>query len=197
MKHILLTSCLFLAFSVIAQEERITKKTEGWYNLTQMSFIIGEENASSAAKSNMIPSVVTINGFRMSEHVSMGLGVGLTSYSYIVFPVFADLRFTFLKENLSPVLALKGGYSIAKNSKEIFPGQYSGDYKNSGGGLFNPEFGFKVMMTERVDFLLTLGYYYQHLKTEINNSPGSSYGMRHDRITEINRLSFTIGFLFK
>ena len=197
MKQLLLISCLFTVFSVLGQEERVVKTTEGWYNLTQLSFITGEENASSAAKSNMIPSVVMINGCRMNEHVSLGLGVGMTSFSYIVFPVFADVRFTLFKGDLSPVLALKGGYSIAKNTKEIFPNQYYGDYKNTGGGMFNPELGFKVKMTERADFQLTIGYYYQHLKSEINNTPGSSYGMKHERISDINRLSFTIGFLFK
>ena len=201
MKHILLTSCLFVALVVAAQEEKsgtILKKTNGgWYNLTQMSFIIGEENASSAAKSNMLPSVVMINGIRANDHFSIGLGVGMTSFSYITFPVFADVRFAFLKGDLSPVLALKGGYSIAKNKKEIFPNQYYGAYKNTGGGMCNPELGFKVKMTERVDFLLTIGYYYQHLKSEINSNPGESYAMKHERVTDINRLSFTIGFLFK
>ena len=200
MKHILLTSCLFIVFLVSAQEEEngtFTKTTEGWYSLTQMSFITGEENTSSPAKSNMIPSVVMIYGSRINKHVSLGLGAGMTSFSYIVFPVFADLRFTLFTGNLSPVIALKGGYSIAKNKKEIFPDQYYGDYKNTGGGMLNPELGFKVTMTERADFLLTIGYYYQHLKSEINSNPGSSYSMKHERFSDINRLSFTIGFLFK
>ena len=197
MKQLLLISCLFTVFSVLGQEERVVKTTEGWYNLTQLSFITGEENASSPAKSNMLPSVVMINGYRMNEHVSLGLGVGMTSFSYVVFPVFADIRFTLLKGDLSPVLALKGGYSIAKNTKEIFPNQYSGDYKNTGGGMLNPECGFKVKMTERADFLLTVGYFYQHLKSVISNNPNTSYGMIHNRVTDINRFSFTIGFLFK
>ena len=196
MKNILLTCSLFMMLSAVAQEYGQNEiEVDGWYNLTQMSFIIGEENASSAAKSNMIPSIAIINGCRVNEHFSLGLGVGMTSFSYPVFPVFADLRFTLYKGSLSPVLAFKGGYSIAKNKKEIFPNEYSGDYKNSGGGMFNPEFGFKVVMTERADFLLTIGYYYQHLKTDVSNSGG--YSMLHNRITDVNRLSFTIGFLFK
>ena len=194
MRHLLMTLFLLMAISVIAQERKPAE--EGWYNLTQMSFIIGEMNEYSPAKSNLIPSVTNINGYRFGEHFSLGVGVGMTSFSYPVFPVFADFRFTFFKGNLSPVLAFKGGYSIAHNKKEIYPGEYSGDYKNKGGGLFCPELGFKLVMNERADFLLTIGYYYQHIESEIKNSPGSYY-MRHDRVTDINRLSFTIGFLFK
>ena len=193
MRYLLLIACLFTAFSVMAQDSKT--KIDGWYNLTQMSFIIGEDNESSPAKSNMIPSVMNITGCRINEHFSLGLGVGMTSFSYPVFPIFADIRYTFNKGNLSPVLALKGGYSFANNNKEVFPKEYYGDYKNTGGGMFNPELGFKVMMTERMDFLLTLGYYYQHLKSEIKS--GSPYTVTHDRLTDINRLSFTIGFLFK
>jgi len=201
MKHVVLICCLFLSFPVVAQNMQLhgtKEKTEAksWYSLTQMSFIMGEMNESSPAKSNLIPSVTSIYGSRMSEIFSLGIGAGMTSFSYPVFPLFADFRFSFIKGNLSPVLALKGGYSIAKNSKEIFSNEYyGGDYKNKGGGMLNPEFGFKVPMTDRADFLLTVGYYYQHLKTKIKN--GNSYYMSHERVTDINRLSFTIGFLFK
>ena len=200
MKHIILTCCLFMSFSAVAQIQQLhseKEKTEvdGWYNLTQMSFIMGEMNESSPAKSNLIPSVTSIYGCRVNEGFSLGLGVGMTSFSYPVFPIFADFRFTLLKGNLSPVLAFKGGYSVANNSKKIFPNEYNGDYKNTGGGMLNPEFGFKVMMTERADFLLTFGYYYQHLKSGVKDS--GSYYMSHERVTDINRLSFTIGFLFK
>ena len=186
-----------MAMATIAQEYNQSDKTDiaGCYNLVQTSFIIGEENEYSPAKSNMIPSVVSIFGCRINDHFSLGLGIGMTSYSYTVFPLFADVRFTLFKGNLSPVFALKGGYSFADSKKEIFPREYYGDYKNTGGGMFNPEFGFKVMMTERADFLLTIGYYYQHLKSEIKNS--NTNHIVHDRVTDINRLSFTIGFLFK
>jgi len=196
MKHILLTCWLLLSPLVMAQEYS-RKQTEitDWYNLTQLSFLLGEENESSPAKSNLIPSVVVINGFRINDHFSMGMGLGMTAFSYVVFPVFADLRVTFFKGNLSPVAGLKGGYSFAKNKKEIFPREYYGDYQNTGGGMLNPELGFKVVMTERADFLLTIGYYYQHLESKITTT-NASY-MTHKRVTDINRLSFTIGFLFK
>ena len=182
----ILLLCLLAGSSIQAQ----------YYNLTQLSFLIAEENESSPIRSNMAPSVVTINGFRYNEHFSLGLGVGMTAMSYVVFPVFADFRFTLLKGDLSPVVALKGGYAFAKSKKEIFSKEYYNvTYKNSGGGVFNPEVGLKMKMSDRADFMLTLGYWYQHVASEMREEYG--YRVKHRRVSDLNRLSFSIGFLFK
>ena len=132
---------------------------EGYFNLTQLSFLMGEvnDNAPTPVKSNMIPSVVNINGYRANEHFSIGVGVGMIPLSYTIIPVFADFRITLLKDNLSPVLALKAGYSFAASNKNTW-WHNTTDNKNRGGAMLNPEIGFKVMVTKRADFLLTIGY---------------------------------------
>ena len=187
-KFLILSCCLLAGWSLCAQ-------SQGYFNITQLSFLIAEENTSSPIKSNMAPSVVNINGVYLNEYVSLGIGAGMTAMSYSIFPVFADLRFTFFKGNLSPMLALKGGYAFANNKKEIFLNEYyNGEYKNRGGGMFNPEFGFKVGMTDRSAFILTIGYWYQHVTSEIKEKYG--YNLTHNRTSDLNRLSFCIGFLF-
>ena len=163
---------------------------EGYYNLTQMSFIIGEVSYNSAVKSEMIPSVVNINGYRVNEYFSVGVGVGMTPLPYTIFPVFADFRVILLKSNLSPVLAFKGGYAFANSKKDIWG--YGSDNKNTGGAMVNPEVGFKIPMTERADFMLTIGYWYQHIESEF-----TGYNSQYNRKSDLNRLSFSIGFLFK
>jgi hypothetical protein len=192
MKKLLLMLSLCLSANLPLQ-------AQGYFNLTQLSFLIADENERSPAKSNMAPSVVNINGYRFNEHVSMGVGIGMTALSYMIFPLFADFRVTFLKGNLSPVLAVKGGYAFANSTKEVFPNEYSGEYKNSGGGMFNPEIGFKITMSERADFMLTVGYWYQHVQSEIKNGSGYYYygSGTHNRIADLNRLSFSVSFLFK
>jgi len=159
-KIVLFTMCLGTGLLLQAQE--------GYFNLTQLSYLIGEanENAPSPVKSNMIPSVVNINGYRVNEHFSIGVGVGMIPFSYTVVPIFADFRITLLKDNLSPMLALKVGYSYANSKKDIW-GYSSTDIKSRGGAMLNPEVGFKVIVTERADFILTIGYWYQHLKSEV------------------------------
>jgi len=167
-------------------------QTKSYFNLTQLSFLIAGEDQYSPVKSTMAPSLVNINGFRMNDNVSLGIGAGVTALSYMIFPVFADLRITFTTGNISPVLALKGGYSFASNKKKLF-NEYYGDYKNTGGGMFHPEVGVKVVMTENLEFLMTVGYWYQHVKSEIKYE--YNYGT-HNRTSDLNRLSFSIGFQF-
>ena len=193
-KLLLLLVCLWAGASLQAQG--LKNPSEGYFNLTCLSFLMGEANDASPTpiKSNLIPSVVTINGYRVNEHFSIGVGVGTTIFSYTIFPVFADFRITLFKDdNLSPILAFKGGYAFAGSNKDIW-GYYNTDNKNRGGAMLNPEVGVKVKMTDRADFVLSIGYWYQHLKSEIK---GHNYYYDRTHTTDINRLSFGIGFLFK
>jgi hypothetical protein len=198
MKNVSLLLLLYLLTikSLSAQSETVLSSAQpkSYFNLTQLSYLIAEEDQYSPVKSSMAPSLVNINGFCINENVSLGIGAGVTALSYMIFPVFADFRITFLKGNLNPVLSLKGGYAFANNKKKLF-NEYYGDFKNTGGGMFHPEVGFKVNMTENLEFLLTVGYWYQHVKSEIKY--GDYYHGTHNRISDLNRLSFSIGFLFK
>ena len=189
---IIVLLCLMAGTSLWAQKP----SSQGYYNLTQLLFLMAEENEYAPVKSNLTPSVVNINGYRVNEHFSMGIGVGMTALSYLIYPLFADFRINLSKGNLSPVIALKAGYAFANNKKEIFK-EYYGDFKNSGGVMINPEIGFRVVMTERSDFLLTIGYWYQHVESEIKTKPGYWNSGTHNRTTDLNRLSFGVGFLFK
>ena len=199
MKHLylifLLAFCLCAGSSLRAQDydKPLRPMSEVYYNLTQFMFLMGEITDGSPVTSEMIPSLVNITGCRINDHFSMGMGVGVLFSPYTLIPLFADFRVTFLKGNLSPVMAFKGGYAIAKNSKDIW--NYGSDNtSNHGGAMLNPEIGFKVQMTDRADFMLTFGYWYQHLESEYT---GNYYSQIHNRKIDLNRLSFTIGFLFK
>jgi len=196
MKHIyiMLLLSIMTAFSLSAQD-RSSKSTNvrGYYNLTQVKLLLGEITDGSPVNSELIPSIENINGYRFNDYFAMGLGVGMTYQPFTIVPVFADFRVTLLKGDLSPVVAFKGGYAFANNSKNIW--NYGSDNtKNTGGAMINPEIGFKVPMTERADFILTFGYWYQHLESEIK---GSYLNQVRNRNINLNRLSFTIGFLFK
>ncbi|MDR2231838.1 MAG: hypothetical protein LBE56_01800 [Tannerella sp.] len=183
--------CPCAVSSLLAQTVEKTPST-GYFNLTQLSLLIGETESGAPEQSAMIPSVVNISGYRFSEHFSMGLGVGMTPTPYSHFPVFVDMRYTFLKGNLRPVLAIKGGYSFARNSKDFWNYGSNNDIKNIGGGMFNPEIGFRIPMSDSADFLFTLGYWYQRL----GSKAGVYTSQVYERQLNFNRLSFTIGFMF-
>ena len=197
---LIISLCLITGSDLWAQEPywRSKNSSQGYYNITQLSFLIAEENASSPAKSNMVPSVVNINGYRFNDYVSMGVGVGMTALSYTIFPIFADLRVTLFEGDLSPIVVVKGGYAFSSSKKEIFQNAYYNvDYKNRGGGMFNPELGFKLKMTERADFMLTIGYWFQHVSSEMKPKDESIINQIHHRTSDLNRLSLSISFLFK
>ena len=195
MKHllVLLSLCLWTNSFLWAQEDSFSAKpaSEGFYNLTQLSFLIGENPVREA---ELFPSIVNINGYRFNKHFSAGIGVGLTFLPDIIFPVFADFRVALFDNNLSPILAIKGGYTFINKEKGVFGYYPTKGTRYAGGGMLNPEIGFSIPMTERADFLLTLGYWYQHLKMENmdSNAPLSRY-----HTWDLNRVAFTIGFLFK
>jgi hypothetical protein len=202
MKH-LLSLFLFalLVVSAAAQggEEQPKKSTAGYYSLSQCSLIIGETEAFSAA-SNLVSSVTTVSGYRFNEHLAAGAGVGFVAYKYVTFPVFADLRWNLFKGNFTPVVSFKGGYAFADNSKEIFSEDYYYDepvYKNTGGGMCHLEVGFKTTINPSFDFLFTIGYYHQGLKSEVTETNYLNQKVTHTITTNVNRVSFTIGFLFK
>ncbi|MCL1973583.1 MAG: hypothetical protein FWG54_02040 [Bacteroidetes bacterium] len=189
-KLLLLSLCLWAGASVKAQT------SEGYFNLTQLSFLMGEvnDNGPTSVRQNMIPSVVNINGYRANEYLSIGVGVGMVPLAYTIVPIFADFRITLFNDNLSPVIALKAGYSYAKSKKDIY-NYYGADYIHRGGAMLNPEIGFKVMATKRADFILSIGYWYQHLKSETKSYV--YYGGTRTINSDINRLSISLGFLFK
>ena len=196
MKKMFILSILFMSTGSMlwAQDyPDITKPaSNGYYNLSQLSFLIGKINYIGRPEHEMHPSVTNINGYRFNEHISMGIGVGMTVLSYAIFPVFADFRATLFKSNLSPVLAFKGGYSFVDKKKEMQGIFQESGANNKGGLMINPEIGFKLPLMERADFMLTFGYWHQHLETE-NKYNGNSYISK----VNFNQLSFTINFLFK
>lgn len=202
MKQIFLLSlCILTAPAVQAQnDEPRTSSSSGYYNLTQLSFITGEPEEISPISTNLVPSVTVVNGYRFNEYFSMGAGVGVTAYAYLVYPLFADIRWNVFKDGFTPVLAFRGGYAFAGNDKPFLGNSayyYEGSYENSGGWMCNPEIGFKTTINPHFDFLLSVGYYYQGLESKITTEGGYSRAVVHNINTDVNRLTFTIGFLFK
>ncbi len=190
---LLLTIYTFIVLSAVAQSD----KPAGYYNLTQLSFIIGEVEYLSPTGANLVPSITTVNGYRFNEHISAGIGVGVAAYSYMVYPVFTDLRWHVFKDGFTPVLAFRGGYSFANSEKEYLTNyDYNATYKNSGGWMCNPEIGFKTTINPNFDFVLTVGYYYQKLESEIKSQSYPRYAI-NNLSTNVNRLTLSIGFLFK
>lgn len=60
--------------------------------------------------------LLTTHGYQFNPYIFAGVGVGLNYISDVedfVVPIFADVRGTFLKGNITPFVDLKIGYSVA------------------------------------------------------------------------------------
>jgi hypothetical protein len=199
-KLLLLLSLCLLAGASLRAQNRPNPSSKGYFNLTQLSFIMTGKGGNVPAKYEFTPSVANINGYRFNEHLSLGIGVGVTALSYPVFPLFADLRAT--PYGGGPVFIFKVGYSFANSKKDAFAGgwyHYYTEHKNSGGLMFNPEIGFKIMKGKRSEAMLTAGYWYQRVKSEMKGGPSNQgWDQRsYVGITDLNRFSLGITFMIR
>ncbi|MDR3235495.1 MAG: hypothetical protein LBT48_02060 [Prevotellaceae bacterium] len=217
---LLTLSCMVFSASAQRRNDFKNKRTSNYsfnnsqdvkrnyYNVTQLSFIIGETDEYAESGQHLVPHISTINGIRFNKFFTAGIGVGASAYEYMVYPLFLDLRMnTMSLGTFSPIVVIKSGYSMAfsknalKSSIDDFaPGA---EYKNKGGWMFSPELGIKTSVNEHLDLLFTVGYYFQMLESDIFGISIEDIGYNpyyepslHNRTTNANRVSFSIGFMF-
>jgi len=177
---------VFFTCGLFAQQEL------GYFNHTQVNFLIGEESEDSQQKA-VIPSFQSFNGFRVAANWGLGVGVGVEPFEYKVYPVFAGIYYFFTNVKHSPYFALKAGHAFSNSTKKFNNYGYYGDYKHKGGLMVIPEFGFRFKM---FDYEMTLsgGYRFQRLKSQATQGNTSNY--TYDHQVEYNRVSFSVGILF-
>ena len=190
-----------------------------YFNTTQINVLMGnrpinERNESFDARTQFFPSVTMTNGIRFNDHLAAGLGVGVEISDRYLFPAFLDIRYTLLKNKVSPFLAFKTGnaFGAGKNLTIIHTASYEGDIyynrttelstKKSGGLMVHPEIGVRIPLGEKADLFFTVAYRYQEIKTTVTqNVESESLVFEQNNKTEIkesiNRLSFGVGIMFK
>jgi hypothetical protein len=189
------------------------RKEKGFYNIMHVSLLFGSNLYSGSSNSsyfltNLVkaPSFTTTNGYIFNKHWSAGAGIGLEIFNYNLFPLFAELRYTFWDHEISPFVVLKSGYSFAGFKARHFddlnldwPPYNINDatIRNYGGFLLNPEVGVKVPLNENTDLLFTAAYRYLKTKSVVRkeNTFGQFEEWEHNEW--INRLSLGIAVMFR
>jgi hypothetical protein len=199
-KTIFLAFILFIVTAVAAQTE--IKKGEKYYNVTQISMLMGMERHPRASDELQIsPSVTMVNGYQLTKGFGVGLGVGYEMFDNNLFPIFADFRRTYSTAKISPFFTLKTGYAIGNLKTKHYddvtfnylPYQViDADVRYYGGLMFQPEFGIKLPASDNADILFTVAYRYQKNITRVKTEWD-----RWDNHENLNRLSFGIGIMFK
>jgi len=204
---------LFIILSVFLIPDAFSQ----YFNTTQINVLMGnrpikERIESFDARTQFFPSVTMTNGKRFNDHLAAGVGVGVEIFDRYLFPAFLDIRYTLLKNKVSPFLAIKTGYAFGagKNLTIIQTLSQNPDYysnqsteistKKNGGLMVHPEIGFRIPLSEKADLLFTVAYRYQKMKSTITQKVEYDSFVEQNK-TEVkenlNRLSFGVGITFR
>ena len=153
----------------------LVEKPTGLYNVTTFSV--------ASFYGTYMNGMQTIFGYKINSHFAIGGGVGLERFKEMpmyqglvanlsLLPVFADIRYTVINKNVTPVIALNGGYKVLLNipstqmsysSIATFPGiswsdYYEYDTYTRGGLFFGIETGVRIRLYNRFALYGSLNY---------------------------------------
>lgn len=167
-------------------KERTDPKPYGYSALADLGFMGGKQNTMS---------LMLINGYQFKNHLSAGAGFGIEKFDEQVIPVFGDVRYNFLKGNITPFVYLQAGYSwpLGKSTK--------GDLTEvKGGALINPGIGLRMNFTTHNALIFSLGWRYQEIRSHYEYYYyGGPYPLNdngYDRTDFYHRIAVRVGFVF-
>jgi hypothetical protein len=165
-------------------------KPSGYINITSFGVLAGP-----AENSSMAPvSIETINGYRLNNKYTFGLGIGMDIFEKIHVPVFLDGRYMLLNRDISPVIIIKGGYSlpVGRESTNNF---YYNEYYSKGGPMLGTGAGLVFRINNHNLVSISLLYRYQQLiTTEVQRNGDRTW--KFDHSVKYNRMELKFGFYF-
>lgn len=205
------------------------RKSSGFYGTMQINLLMGNHQyaerfvpykgyslSSSMLPGYIVPSVNTrfsvspsfmlSGGFRFNKHWAAGAGAGIEIFDHNLYPLFAELKYTFWDNRISPYVALKGGYAFkdfkAKYHEELWLNwqpYYLSDatLRNFGGMMLHPEIGVKVPLYDYCDLLFSAAYRYQEKKSVARRELPSNQYDEWEHIEKLNKLSFGVAIMFR
>jgi hypothetical protein len=189
--------------------ELTNRKTKGYYGNMQISLLMGnnypDNNYYPCKPRN--PSFTISNGYMFNSNWLAGVGIGFEIFDHNLFPLFAEIRYTFWDEKISPFFTLKGGYSFgnfkARHYDELHlnwePNWVNdANLRHYGGILFNPEIGVKIPLNDNSDLLFSAAYRHQKTRSIVKKENHESnefdeWEHKEDR----NLIAFSIAIMFR
>jgi hypothetical protein len=166
----------------------------GYSHISNLGLMIGSGYYGSTAN----PSFQTINGIRIGQHWSTGIGTGLESFGYgTLLPLFAHGRYSLLKGSVSPYVDGLAGYAISLVPNEYYYDGY--ENKTQGGITAGLGAGVKFMASQRFGLTVGMGYRFQRIRRQYNNTWWDGNRLIYypvDERTDMSRVELRIGILF-
>ena len=156
----------------------------GFVNMTSIGFLAGSSGNAQVAPF----SLIMVNGWRSAMGIFVGAGLGVEFLNTNYLPMFLDLRYDLIGNDVVPYLVLKGGYSLP-----LTPGysEYDTEYSYQGGALAAAGIGLKIRT--RAHFAWDVELMYRYQKTSRSESYG--WNMQEYSYTDIyNRIEIRLGF---
>ncbi len=114
-------------------------------------------NVGALANNDLGVAANGILGFQITEHQSIGIGIGAESYdSIFAMPIFADIRTYLLAGGVKPFLFIEPGYSVVH--RQSISGTLGG---NVGGLGLKGGTGLKIFVGTNFAILCDVAFVYQ------------------------------------
>ena len=168
---------LIVCCSINAQDAYRMKHYKGFLDVGLSGLFIDGSNQATI-------SLQTSHGYQFNPYVFLGAGIGLgvncgsDIETTTVVPIFAQTRFNFNADRISPYLDIKGGYNVG----------------DSDGGVFSPTIGVSMPVSRNCAIDFGLSYILNTHKYEYGYS--SYYGYYYDT-ERICSHSIALGFGFE
>jgi hypothetical protein len=207
------------------------RKEKGFYSIMQISLMMGNSQSKDRTIYSMqdktysseyiapiytnpnthnslavAPSFTITNGYRFNAHWAAGAGIGYEVFDSNLFPLFAEIRYTWWDNKISPFVVVKGGYSFSSFKLKHYDDLYldwtpyylnNAGLRQYGGFMFHPEIGVKVPLNENSDLLFSAAYRYQKTKAIARKDYDAGLFDEWEHSEDINRLSFGIAIMFR
>lgn len=156
----------------------------GFVNMTSMGFLAGSSNNQQLAPF----SLVMVNGWRNSDGLFLGAGLGIEFLNTNYLPLFLDMRYDITGKDVVPYLLIKGGYSLPMTQGYS---EYDVEYSYQGGVLAAGGVGLKIRTREHFAWDIELMYRYQ----QTSSSERYDWNNQEYQYTDIyNRIEIRLGF---
>jgi hypothetical protein len=165
-------------------------KKSGYYNQSTIALLFGEGQDGFQPK----PSLTMVNGWQWCQRLFTGLGLGYEHYDRGVMPLFAEAKYMFGADAVSPFLSFRLGYAFPVEKMQQAD-YYTNISETYGGILVNPEAGIRIAVGLKNSFIAAIGYNYQ----ELSYKESYNYWGNYDKMvfTNYNRISIRLGFIFQ
>jgi hypothetical protein len=161
---------IFISNFCLAQTDTtVNKQEKGYFNITELGYYYGgnDKTVQLGANSSKTTfdavntiSLRNINGFFLTNHLSLGVGVGLDGFQvkkgpfFNTFQLFGDVRYYFKNQDAT-------WYAYGNLGKAIKIDPHFEKGLAGGGGI-----GIKAMVSWKTALLVSFGYQEQEIKSQ-------------------------------